>query len=83
VDKSIQSPRHQALATLLREYREASGLSQCDLAAIIDEPQSFVSKFEGGVRRLDLVELEQVTHAFGVRLIDFVQAFEERQADEG
>lgn len=82
MDKSIQSPRHQALSALLREHREASGLSQSDLAALIDEPQSVVSKFEGGVRRLDLVELEQVTRALGIRLVDFVQAFEDRQADE-
>lgn len=83
MDKSIQSPRHRALATLLREYREAAGLRQSELAALIDEPQSFVSKYESGVRRLDLVELDQVARAIGVKLGDVVRAFEETRGNEG
>lgn len=78
MEKSIRSRRHDTLAALLREYREAQGLSQVDLAALIDEPQSFVSKIESGTRRLDLVELEKVANALGIRLSEFVLAFEDR-----
>lgn len=74
--QSLQSTRHADLANVLRAYREAAGLSQSELAAKIDEPQSFVSKYEGGVRRLDLVELEQVAVALGVTLTELVRAFE-------
>lgn len=76
MENSLQSTRHADLANLLRGYREAAGLSQSELAARVDEPQSFVSKYEGGVRRLDLVELEQVVRAIGVPLSELIAAFE-------
>lgn len=78
MDPSIASPRHQALAGLLRELRLQAGLSQSDLAALLGEPQSFVSKYEGGVRRLDLVELEQVAQALGSNLLRIVEQYGER-----
>lgn len=78
MEKSIRSPRHQVLATLLREVREAAGLSQSEVAALIDEPQSVVSKYEAGARRLDLVELEYVAKALGLTLSDLVKAYEAR-----
>lgn len=79
MEKSIQSPRHDALADLLRELREAAGLSQQEVASKLDEPQSMVSKYETGVRRLDLVELEQIASALGVSLTEIVQKFEARE----
>ena len=38
--------------------------------------QTFVSKYETGERRLDLVELQQICQVLGVTLGDFVVAFE-------
>ncbi len=78
MDKSIESPRTAVLVGILRELREAAGLSQSEVAALIDEPQSVVSKYETGARRLDLVELEQVAKALGTSLSDLVRTFEER-----
>ena len=40
-------------------------------------PQSFVSKYEIGERRLDLIELREVCAALGVPLLEFVKQFEE------
>lgn len=76
MDRSLESPRHRALVDVLKSYREAAALSQAELADRIDEPQSFVSKYESGVRRLDLIELEQVAHALGVPLSELVKQFE-------
>ncbi|HCO27052.1 MAG TPA: transcriptional regulator, partial [Gimesia maris] len=36
-------------------------------------PQSFVSKYESGERRLDILELYDVCGAIGVTLNDFVK----------
>jgi transcriptional regulator with XRE-family HTH domain len=41
----------------------------------LDVPQSFVSKYESGERRLDLIELQQVCDALGVDLLVFVAAY--------
>jgi hypothetical protein len=63
VDKSIYSAEYQRLCALLRELRHGAGLTQAQVAERLDEPQSFVSKYEAGERRLDVVELHQVASA--------------------
>ena len=63
--RSRRSPRHQALRLLLTERRVAAGLTQVEVAARLGRPQSFVSKYEGGERRLDVVEFVEVAQAIG------------------
>jgi transcriptional regulator with XRE-family HTH domain len=75
--KSIHSPEQLKLQQLLRDYRKSCGLRQAELAALLERPQSFVSKYESGERRLDLVELKGVCAALGVSLLEFVARFEE------
>jgi len=41
----------------LREAREEAGLTQAEVAAHFERPQSFVSKCESGERRIDPTEL--------------------------
>lgn len=72
VDKSIYSQRQIRLQQVLRNIRIEAGLRQVDLASLLGQPQSFVSKYEIGERRLDVLELEQVCNCCGVTLIDFV-----------
>jgi len=74
--KSIHSPRQRELLALLRSTRDEAGLSQSELARRLAKPQSFVSKYEAGERRIDIVELEQICKALGVPLSEFVRRFE-------
>jgi len=60
-----------ALPHLLREIRSKAGLSQVALAKRIGRPQSFVSKYETGARRVDIVELVEICAACGVTLSRF------------
>ena len=64
------------LIALLQRLRNEAGLRQVDLAERLGRPQSFVSKYETGERRLDLVELRDVSLALGVSLVDVVEQFE-------
>ncbi len=48
------------LQRLLVEARRARGLTQSEVACHLQVPQSFVSKYERGERRLDIVELLQI-----------------------
>ncbi len=48
------------LQRLLVEARRARGLTQSDVAHNLQVPQSFVSKYERGERRLDIVELLRI-----------------------
>jgi transcriptional regulator with XRE-family HTH domain len=75
VKQNIYSRRHEAFRTLLRTIRKEAGLGQAEVAARLGRPQSFVSKYESGQRRLDLIELEMVCHALGVALPEFVRRF--------
>ncbi|WP_374023227.1 helix-turn-helix domain-containing protein [Mycobacterium sp. HNNTM2301] len=65
MEKSIYSAEYQELCTVLRQLRKEAGLTQVDLAKLLDVPQSFVSKYEIGERRLDVIELRHVAKAIG------------------
>lgn len=75
--KTIHSTEQKKLCRLLRQLRLASGLRQEEVAVHLGKPQSFVSKYESGERRLDLLELRQVCGALGVTLPDFVTRLED------
>src|SRR4051812_28263311 len=64
--RSSRSPRHLRLRQLLVDERLAAGLTQEDVAAKLKRPQSFVSKYESGERRLDVVEFLEVCEALGI-----------------
>jgi len=53
----------------------AKNLTQAELAARLEQPQSYVSKFEIGERRLDFVETLRVCEALGVKIEEFTKAF--------
>jgi predicted XRE-type DNA-binding protein len=68
--------KQEILLSLLREAREQKGLRQSDVAAALNCPQTRVSKYELGTRRLDLLELRDVCKVLGVSLVDFVRTFD-------
>jgi transcriptional regulator with XRE-family HTH domain len=61
--KSLRSPRQRRLQALLARLRKAEGLTQAEVAELLGRPQSFVAKYEGGERRLDVIEFLEVTEA--------------------
>jgi transcriptional regulator with XRE-family HTH domain len=66
VVKGIHDDRYRALLRLLRQRREAQGFTQAVLAERLKRPQQFVSKFEGGERRLDVIEFMDIARALGL-----------------
>jgi transcriptional regulator with XRE-family HTH domain len=80
MSKSSTEARRAMLATLLKDHRVKAGLRQIDVAEKLGEPQSFVSKYEIGERRLDLVELVDVCSALGLSLRALVDQFEKAAA---
>lgn len=72
MQKSLSTIKQKGLTELLRQVREEAGLRQLDVAKRLDQPQSFVSKYESGERRLDLLELERVCAACQIELVEFV-----------
>lgn len=58
--KTIYSYENHILISLLREARESANLTQTQLSKLLEKPQSFVSKYERGERRLDVIEFLEI-----------------------
>lgn len=69
---------HHTLLGLLKEMRIEAGLRQVDLAEKLHVPQSMISKYEVGERRVDLLELRDICAALEISLVEFVQELEKR-----
>ena len=57
------------------QYKGAD-LRQVDMSLKLGKPQAFVSYYESGARRLDLLELRQICGVLGIPLTKFVRRFE-------
>lgn len=62
----LHDPRYSSLRILLAAERERVGLTQVEVAERLRKPQSYVSKYERGERRLDVVEYLDVARALGI-----------------
>lgn len=62
----------RVLRELLKSIRAEAGLRQQDVADLLGQPQSFVSKYESGERRVDVLELAAICRACNTDLRSFV-----------
>ena len=65
--KSIHSAPYVILRKRLKEGRVAAALTQIELSLKLGRPQSFVAKYEGGDRRLDVIEFTQICDQLKLR----------------
>ena len=72
--KSVHSDEQQLLRELLIQAREDAGLTQQKLARRLKKHQSFVAKYEGGERRLDVIELIRICRAMGTDPMPILRA---------
>lgn len=63
--KSVHADEQRVLRTLMIKARKQAGLTQFELAQRLRRPQSFVAKYEGGERRLDVIEFVHIARAIG------------------
>jgi len=70
--RKYDSTRNGCFLSLLRQVRQEAGLTQAKLAGLLGKPQSFVSKYESGERRLDVLELREICVAAGISLESFI-----------
>jgi transcriptional regulator with XRE-family HTH domain len=72
VTRSVFSPSYRRLCDWLIAGRQAQSLTQVQLAERLGRPQSFVSKYERGERRLDFIEVFEIAEALRVDMCDLV-----------
>ena len=63
--RSLFSREYKRFCALLLAERQAAHLTQAEVARRLRKPQSFVSKYEQGERRLDVVEFLHIAKAIG------------------
>ena len=66
---------YKKLRELLVAALGEADLTQVELSLRLKRPQSFVSKYERGERRLDVIEFGEVAHALGIDPIRILTKF--------
>lgn len=61
----VQQKHYQFVGAILVAARERADLTQQELARRLAKPQSFVSAYERGQRRVDVLELIRISEAVG------------------
>jgi transcriptional regulator with XRE-family HTH domain len=74
--KRIYIAQRDRLVSLLREMRVETGLTQTELAASIEKDQTYVSRYESGQRRLDVLEVREICQVIGITLAEFARRLE-------
>jgi transcriptional regulator with XRE-family HTH domain len=73
VPKSVFSDEYNRFRQLLIEARKAAELTQAELSIKLGHPQSYVSKYERGERRLDLIEFLQIAQVLNIDPLAFIE----------
>lgn len=75
---NLWDAEREAVREILKEARLSRGMTQVELAKWLGKPQSYVSKYESGERRLDFVELLEVCGGLGMSYENFFNAYTHR-----
>ncbi len=71
----LHSHHYQVFRDLLIEARESAGMTQVQVAALLRKPQSFVSKYERGERRIDFTEFIEIATALEIDVHTFISTY--------
>ena len=66
MEKERKSVVHREIGRRLKEHREARGRNQEFVAAILGVSQQQVTNYESGKHRLSVIQIVQLSDAFGV-----------------
>jgi len=77
VTKSVFTRRYELFLSILVSLRKGKGLSQHELAKKLKKPQSFVSKYERGERRLDVIEFVDIVKVLGADPCEIIRQIAE------
>lgn len=73
--KSLHSRQYLVFRELLTLAREDAGMTQVEVATKLSKPQSYVSKYESGDRRLDVTEFVQIADILSLDISDFLEQY--------
>lgn len=74
---SLHRPQYDLFRKMMVDARIAAGLTQVQVAAGLGRPQSFVSKYERGDRRLDFTEFVEIAVILGIDVGEFLRTYQD------
>lgn len=80
---SIYDRKYRIAVECLKAFRIQSKMTQQELACNLSCSQAYISKYEQGQKRLDIIEIRDICICLGVSLPEFVDEFERRIKKEG
>ena len=75
MQKSLKSAEYARLIAMLVAVRKDAGVKQQPLAKKLGKPQSFIAKYEGVERRIDVVEFIAIARALDADPIKLFRDF--------
>lgn len=72
-----QQKNRELVRQLLRKAREDAGVLQGELSQKLGRSQGFVSKYELGDRRIDLVDMTDICDALEISFLDLAKRFDQ------
>lgn len=76
--KALHTSTNDELLALLKDARTKAKLTQAEVAERLNKPQSFVAKYEGGERRLDVIEFVTVCRAIETDPVRMIRRLSQR-----
>ena len=76
--KSVFTDGYDTFLEMLVDARKNAGITQVDLAKKLNRPQPFVSYFERGERRIDVIEFFAIARQLGIEPVQFLAKLEKR-----
>ena len=73
--KSLKSVEYGRFIALLAATRKAANVRQESLAKKLGKPQSFIAKYEGGERRIDVAEFIAICRALNADPVKLLRSF--------
>jgi transcriptional regulator with XRE-family HTH domain len=81
--KWVQPEHYPVVGAALAAARQRANITQVELAGRLGKPQSVVSQFEAGKRRLDLVEFLLIVRSLGADPVEIFAEIAESLPDRG
>jgi len=78
MEKSIYTAEYSAVTDLVKELRKEAGITQVQMAEMLEQTQSLFSKYERGEIRLDVIQLRTIALKLGLTLTEFSAQLEKR-----
>ena len=77
--KSVFTNCYVCFRQMLIQERQSKGVTQTQLAQRLNKPQSYVSKYENGERRLDVIEFLGIADCIGMDPVEFIRRLKDNE----